>query len=238
MLGQEGRNRPVSKQILTVLAVASLVGACSTPLTTREKGALAGGAIGAGTGAAIGSATGHAGTGALIGAGVGVVSGAVIGDAIQANEQRQASPPPQPPPAMPPTALPPPPPPPPTPVYVAPPPASSVNLDIVIGNRPALVAVPESPVRYAPSMSYNYFAYGGRYYVFHNEVWLSAKSYNGPWAATPLKQVPQPILAVPVKYYKAPPGHWKKQGPPPWAQAKGHEKHEKKEHAKKGREDD
>jgi hypothetical protein len=32
-----------------------------------------------------------------------------------------------------------------------------------------------------------------------------------------VEHVPQPILAVPVTYYKAPPGHWKKGGPPPWA---------------------
>jgi len=234
MQGQKAGNGLGPKKVLMILALASLAGACSTPLTTREKGALAGGAIGAGTGAAIGSATGHAGTGALIGAGVGVVGGAVIGDAMQANEQRQASPPP-PPPAASSVALPPPPPPP--PVYVTPPPTSTVNLDIIIGNPPALVGVPGTPVLYAPSMPYNYFVYGGRYYVFRNEVWLLAKSYNGPWATIPLKKVPRPILAVPVKYYKAPPGHWKKQGPPPWAQAKGQEQHEKKEHGKKTRED-
>jgi hypothetical protein len=35
---------------------------------------------------------------------------------------------------------------------------------------------------------------------------------------------PKPILAVPVPYYKKPPSHWKKHGPPPWAEAKGHGK--------------
>ncbi len=72
-------------RIVMVLAVAILVASCSTPLSTREKGALAGGAIGAGAGAVIGSTTGHTGTGALIGAGVGAVTGALIGDAMQAN---------------------------------------------------------------------------------------------------------------------------------------------------------
>jgi hypothetical protein len=39
-----------------------------------------------------------------------------------------------------------------------------------------------------------------------------------------VEQVPQPVLAVPVAYYKVPPGHMKKgAGPPPWAgHGKGH----------------
>ncbi len=214
---QEGTSiRP--SRILMVLAVAMLVTACSTPLTTREKGALAGGAIGAGTGAVIGSATGHTGTGALIGAGVGIVGGALIGDAMQANEQPQAAPPP--PPAMPPPAMPPPP----EPVVVAPPPTSSVSLGISIGTPPSFVIVPGTHVYYAPSVPYNYFAFGGQFYLFHNEVWMSARSYNGPWTAIALERVPPHILGVPVQYYRVPPGHWKKTGPPPWAPAKGHAK--------------
>jgi len=92
----------IPDRILTVLGLAILIAGCSAPLTTREKGALAGGAVGAGAGAAIGSTTGHTGTGALIGAGVGAVSGALIGDALQANEQKQAQP--APPPLAPPAA--------------------------------------------------------------------------------------------------------------------------------------
>ena len=170
---------------------------------------------GAGAGAAIGSASGNAGTGALIGAGVGVVSGALIGDAMQANEQQ-------------PVAAPPPPPPP--PVVVAPPPPATVSVEINIGRRPALAVVPGTPVYYAPHLSYNYFAYGGRFYVYQHDVWLTARAYNGPWTVIALERIPRPILGVPVAYYKAPPGHWKhKHGPPPWAHAKGHAKHKRHE---------
>ncbi len=212
----------ISGRVLMALGLVIFMAACSTPLTTREKGALAGGAIGAGTGAVIGSATGHAGTGALIGAGVGVIGGALVGDAMQANEQRQAAPPPPPPPAV--VA------PMPAPVVVAPP-QPSVSLGVSIGSQPSLVGVPGTPVLYAPSLPYNYFYFGGQYYLFHNEVWLSARAYNGPWVAISLEQVPRPVLVVPVNYYKVPPGHWKKKaGPPPWAPAKGH--------AKKHRDDD
>ncbi len=42
-------------RVVVALGAALLVAGCSSPLTTREKGALAGGAIGAGTGAIVGS---------------------------------------------------------------------------------------------------------------------------------------------------------------------------------------
>ena len=100
-----------------------------------------------------------------------------------------------------------------------------MSVDISIGRRPPLALVPGTPVYYAPDVPYNYFAYGGRFYVYQREVWLWASAYNGPWTVMALERVPQPILTVPVRYYKAPPGHWKKKnGPPPWAPAKGHAK--------------
>jgi len=227
MRGQKGTPGRSLHPVLLLFVLTLFAANCSTPLSTREKGALVGGAVGAGAGAAIGSASGNAGTGALIGAGVGVVSGALIGDAMQAHEQQQAPPPPPatPPPPPPPVSVAPPPPPPPPPVVIAPPPPPSVSVDIRIGRRPALAMVPGTSVYYAPHISYNYFAYGGRFYVYQNDAWLSARAYNGPWTVIAFERVPRPILGVPVKYYKAPPGHWKhKHGPPPWAHAKGHAK--------------
>src|SRR5574341_119096 len=89
---------------------------------------------------------------------------------------------------------------------------------IVLPAAPALVVVPGTPVYYAPSVSVNFFAYGGRYYTHHNGAWFSASVYNGPWAFIAAERVPQPVLAVPVAYYKVPPGHLKKGGGgPPWA---------------------
>jgi len=232
------KGAPGGIRLVGVLGLGMLVVSCATPLSTREKGALTGGAIGAGAGALIGSTTGHAGAGALIGAGVGLLSGALIGDAMQAQEQRPAAAVPPPPPplvAAPPpapvvVAAPPPPPvvvaPPPPPVVVAPPPPPTVNLDINIGAPPRFVVVAGTPVYYAPSVSYNYFFYNGGYYLYHNELWFSAPYYNGPWTAIAFERVPPPILVVPVEYYRRPPGHWKKHGPPPWAEARGHEERE------------
>ncbi len=99
----------------------------------------------------------------------------------------------------------PPPPPPPPPVVVAAP--------------PQLVVVPGTPVYYAPGVSFNYFVYGRRYFTFHDGSWFVATTYNGPWTFVAVEQVPRQVLAVPVAYYKVPPGHMKKggEGPPPWA---------------------
>lgn len=82
---------------------------------------------------------------------------------------------------------------------------------------PSLVLVPGTPVYYAPDVSATMFLYKGRYYTVANGVWLRAPAYNGPWAMIQIGQVPPPILSVPVEYYKIPPGHLKKHGPPPWA---------------------
>ena len=76
-------------------------------------------------------------------------------------------------------------------------------------------------------MPTNYFFYKGRYYTVVNGVWSTAPVYNGPWAVIQIGQVPPPVLSVPVEYYKIPPGHLKKQGPPPWA-GQGHGSHPKK----------
>lgn len=63
-------------------AVALMVtfGACSQPLSNRERGALIGGGAGAAGGALIGGLTGAPGTGALIGGAAGAVGGGLVGD--------------------------------------------------------------------------------------------------------------------------------------------------------------
>jgi hypothetical protein len=104
---------------------------------------------------------------------------------------------------------------------------------IVVETPPPLVVVPRTPVYYAPDVPYNFFYYEGLYYVFHDGYWFSATTSRGPWAY--VRHVPRPVLAVPVRYYKVPPGHAKRHGPPPWAghgrghghgHGHGHGKHE------------
>ena len=66
---------------------ALLIAGCSgAPLSTREKGTLGGGVLGAGTGAIIGAAVGAPGAGAAIGGALGAGTGYVIGNALQNQE--------------------------------------------------------------------------------------------------------------------------------------------------------
>lgn len=67
---------------------AILTAGCSS-MNNTEKGALGGGAIGAGAGALIGHATGNTGAGAAIGAGVGALTGALVGNDMDKQEQKQ-----------------------------------------------------------------------------------------------------------------------------------------------------
>lgn len=90
----------------------------------------------------------------------------------------------------------------------------SINLNVpppvVLVSPPKLVIVPNSPVKYAPEVNANLFFHEGRYYSLHESRWLVASSYSGPWVVIEVGKVPPPVIAVPVKYYKVPPGHAKK----------------------------
>src|SRR5579885_1790163 len=84
----------VTKPMLTaILATAALLAssACSgQPLSTRVKGTLGGGALGAGTGAIIGAAVGAPGAGAAIGGALGAGTGFLVGNELQNHEVRQS----------------------------------------------------------------------------------------------------------------------------------------------------
>src|SRR3989337_984266 len=61
---------------------------CSTPLSTREKGAGIGALGGAAAGGIIGSAVRHPGAGAAIGGLLGLGAGALIGDQLQGRDNQ------------------------------------------------------------------------------------------------------------------------------------------------------
>jgi len=83
--------RPIRNILIsTALAGTLLLAACSgEPLTTREKGTIAGGAIGLGAGAIVGSTVGAPGAGAAIGGVVGAGTGYAIGNSMQNSENRR-----------------------------------------------------------------------------------------------------------------------------------------------------
>ncbi len=106
---------------------------------------------------------------------------------------------------------------------------------IVVAAPPQLVVVPGTPVYYVPSASFNLFVFNGRYYSFHNGAWFYAATARGPWKLIAVERVPRPVLAVPVAYYKIPPGHARKlEGPAGPPAANGHGKGPK---GKKGHDD-
>ena len=104
---------------------------------------------------------------------------------------------------------------------------------IVVTAPPQLVVIPGTTVSYAPAMPYNYFFYGGRYYVFHEGIWFYGPAHRGPWTFMAVEKVPKSLLRVPVGYYKVPPGHRREEGRHPW---KDHDR--KHKHKKHGHHDD
>jgi hypothetical protein len=77
----------------------------------------------------------------------------------------------------------------------------------VIVAQPVLVPVQASPVYYAPSYGADVFFYDGRYYTVRDDHWFYAARVNTPWVAIAVGKVPRQILAIPVTYYRVPPGH-------------------------------
>jgi hypothetical protein len=96
-------------------------------------------------------------------------------------------------------------------INVAPPP-------VIFAAPPRVVVVPRTPVSYVPDTTYNVFVYDRHYYSFHEGAWFLADSHRGPWVFVPVERVPPPVLKVPVKYYKVPPGHARR------AEGEGHGK--------------
>ena len=85
------KNRSIASLLASaIFTIAIIVSGCSTPLTTREKGAGIGALGGAAAGGIIGSAVGHPGAGAAIGGALGLGAGALVGDQLQGQEQKQA----------------------------------------------------------------------------------------------------------------------------------------------------
>ncbi len=85
--------RPATRRKLATVRLAVLCGVsslsigCSSPYHA-DRGALFGGATGAGVGAIVGNAVGNTGAGALIGGGVGALTGAAIGQGMDDIEAR------------------------------------------------------------------------------------------------------------------------------------------------------
>ena len=94
-----------------------------------------------------------------------------------------------------------------------------VNIGINLPVYPQWVAVPGSPVYYAPQVNSNYFFYDGLYWDFYNDGWYSSTWYNGPWEFVDPVYVPTYVLWVPIRFYHRQPAYfrsWNAGRPPRW----------------------
>ena len=105
----------------------------------------------------------------------------------------------------------------------------SIDIGIRLPGPPPLAVIPNTVVYYAPSAPANVFFYGHQYWVYQPTGWYVGPGWNGPWVVVQPVQVPQPLLRVPVRYYRVPPGQWKKgqhEAPPHWDAHYGRDWHE------------
>ena len=105
---------------------------------------------------------------------------------------------------------------------------SQVSVAVNIGQpppvlvaQPVLVPVQASPVMYAPKYGADVFFYDGRYYTVRDDQWFYTTRVNTPWVSVAIGRVPQAILAVPVTYYRVPPGRARGVHCPPGQAKKG-----------------
>lgn len=125
----------------------------------------------------------------------------------------------------------------------------SIDIGIHLPAPPRLVVVPQVPaVQYVPTAPGNVFFYSNQYWAFANGGWYLSSGHGGPWIVVAPQFVPRSILLVPVQYYHAPPGHWKKweqKRPPRWDDEWGRDwadkrawKHDDDRSKGRGRDDD
>lgn len=95
------------------------------------------------------------------------------------------------------------------------------NIGINMPVYPQLVLIPGYPVYYDPYVNSNYFFYDGLYWVYAGDNWYASTWYNGPWDLVAPEGVPQFLLLIPVRYYRAPPVYfrsWYRDAPPRWGE--------------------
>ncbi len=104
---------------------------------------------------------------------------------------------------------------------------TNVGLSIMIGNAPPpprVVYVQEPRFDYIPEervyvmddddLPYDYFRYGGYFYIYNDGYWYRSSRYRGPFVAIRAQYVPRPIFSVSDHRYQwhqrptwVPPGH-------------------------------
>jgi hypothetical protein len=92
---------------------------------------------------------------------------------------------------------------------------TSVSIGVELGNAPPppVVVYRSYPHwRYVPGpqvyvmkdeqLGYDYFRYGGMFYIYNNGWWYRAGSYRGPFVAIEPRFVPRPFFAMTEQQYR------------------------------------
>ena len=87
MEGTNSRLQRICYSLAFVALCGSFAGCENSQFGAREKGALTGGALGAGLGAIIGNQTGSTGAGIAIGSAIGALGGAAVGNSIDTTDR-------------------------------------------------------------------------------------------------------------------------------------------------------
>jgi hypothetical protein len=92
---------------------------------------------------------------------------------------------------------------------------SSAKLDVAYAGAPQFVAIPGTPLFYAPNTSFNVIRYGDGYFSCYQGAWFTAGAPTGPWALA--DSLPAVIYTIPpssplypctfVKIYAAAPDY-------------------------------
>ena len=72
---------------------------------------------------------------------------------------------------------------------------STAKLDVVYAGAPQFVAIPGTPLFYAPNTSFNVVRFNDGYFSCYQGAWFTAMAPAGPWALA--DSVPAPIYTIP-----------------------------------------
>ena len=94
---------------------------------------------------------------------------------------------------------------------------TSIDIGVTIGNappppvvvyrqEPRWVMVPRERVYvvHDDRLGYDYFRYGGSFYIFNSGYWYRGRSWRGPFTAVEERVVPRPIFTMSEREY-----HWR-----------------------------
>ncbi|HEY2387157.1 MAG TPA: hypothetical protein VGK30_09360 [Candidatus Binatia bacterium] len=81
---------------------------------------------------------------------------------------------------------------------------------VTFESEPQVVVVPQTQVYYVPGLDYDFYRFGGWWYVNRDGYWYSSRSYHGPFGPIAFERVPHAIVAIPASYHHHPihPAHW------------------------------